>query len=87
MKKNDNERTLLDILYRVNRLEEELNLQKEQNIIYDSQLNKLWNKTIGHYLEEIISWVMVIVFMVGIIVGLGWTIHFTYQVIKRLFIC
>ena len=63
-----------------------LKIIKMENDIHshDLQLDRPMDKTIGIYLEEIISWIMVIVFMVGIIVGLGWTIHFTYEFIKRL---
>ena len=69
--------TISDLILKIIKMENDIHS-------HDLQLDRLMDKTIGIYLEEIISWIMVIVFMVGIIVGLGWTIHFTYEFIKRL---
>ena len=69
--------TISDLILKIIKMENDIHS-------HDLQLDRLMDKTIGIYLEEIISWIMVIVFMVGIIVGLGWTIHFTYEFTKRL---
>ena len=69
--------TISDLILKIIKMENDIHS-------HDLQLDRPMDKTIGIYLEEIISWIMVIVFMVGIIVGLGWTIHFTYEFIKRL---
>ena len=72
--------TISDLIIKITKMENDIRCQ-------DLQLDQLWGKTIGHYLEEIACYVFVIVILIGLIVGFVWTTRFTCELIKRLFYC
>ena len=74
------QKTISDLIIKITKLEEDV-------CCHDLQLKQLWNKTIGHFLEEAASWFAVSIILIGFVVLLCSGIHYLYDFIKRLFCC